>query len=505
MKLYTIFKLNNTARFFTMNHSLLDNEELGLEDLPEVVPYFGKVISVGDGIANVEGLLDVQAGELVEFSSGTKGLVLNLEFDHTGIVIFGDDRSVQVNDWCLRSGTILDVAVGEKTLGRILNALGDPIDDKGPIESTQKQRVEVKAPGIIQRRSVHEPLQTGLKAIDALLPIGRGQRELIIGDRQTGKTAIAIDTIINQSSENVFCIYVAIGQKQSTVIQLVHALEQANALQYSCIVAATASDAAPLQFLAPYTGCAIAEYFRDTGQHALIIYDDLSKQAVAYRQMSLLLRRPPGREAYPGDVFYLHSRLLERAAKLNDDYGNGSLTALPVIETLAGDLSAYKPTNVISITDGQIFLEEELFKSGMRPAINLSLSVSRVGSAAQTKLMKSISGTLKLFLASYKEKLTFSAFSSDLDEETVQILKRGSRITELLKQKNFSPLSIDEQYVLLFSGITGLLDDIEIMDILNLETFVLKEFRQFEFFDEEESLENIQNQLTESLIDVINQ
>ena len=426
----------------------------------------GQVLSVGDGIARVYGLDNVQAGEMVEFSAGIKGMALNLESDNVGVVIFGDDRSIKEGDVVKRTGAIVDVPVGKKLLGRVVDALGNPIDGKGELDKKlERRRVEVKAPGIIPRQSVNQPMQTGLKALDTLIPIGRGQRELIIGDRQTGKTAIAIDTIINQKEINksgeeknkLYCIYVAIGQKRSTVAQIVKTLEDAGAMEYTTIVSATASDPAPLQFLAPYTGCTMGEYFRDNGMHALIIYDDLSKQAVAYRQMSLLLRRPPGREAYPGDVFYLHSRLLERAAKLNDDKGGGSLTALPIIETQAGDVSAYIPTNVISITDGQIFLETELFNQGIRPAVNVGLSVSRVGSAAQTKAMKKVAGSIKLELAQYREMAAFAQFGSDLDATTQKLLNRGSKLTELLKQDQYSPMTVAQQVIAVFSGVRGFL------------------------------------------------
>jgi len=442
----------------------------------------GQVLSVGDGIARIYGLDNVQAGEMVEFSDGSKGMALNLEKDNVGVVIFGDDRAIKEGDTVKRTGSIVDVPVGKELLGRVVDGLGNPIDGKGILDKGLKRnRVEVKAPGIIPRRSVSEPVQTGLKAIDSLIPIGRGQRELIIGDRQTGKTAVAIDTIINQKEINqsgdekqkLYCIYVAIGQKRSTVAQIVKTLEDAGAMEYTTIVAATASDPAPLQFLAPYTGCTIGEYFRDNGMHALIIYDDLSKQAVAYRQMSLLLRRPPGREAYPGDVFYLHSRLLERAAKLNDENGGGSLTALPIIETQAGDVSAYIPTNVISITDGQIFLETELFNQGIRPAVNVGLSVSRVGSAAQTKAMKKVAGSIKLELAQYREMAAFAQFGSDLDASTQKLLNRGSKLTELLKQKQYSPMSVAEQVVSVFCGVKGYLDDIELKDISEFENKIL--------------------------------
>ena len=442
------------------------------------VTEIGQVLSVGDGIARVYGLDNVQAGEMVEFSDGSKGMALNLENDNVGIVIFGDDRAIKEGDVVKRTGAIVDVPVGKELLGRVVDGLGNPIDGKGALDKKLKRnRVEVKAPGIIPRKSVNEPVQTGLKAIDTLIPIGRGQRELIIGDRQTGKTAVAIDTIINQKEINqgsdekkkLYCIYVAIGQKQSTVAQIVKSLEEAGAMEYTTIVSATAADPAPLQFLAPYTGCTMGEYFRDNGMHALIIYDDLSKQAVAYRQMSLLLRRPPGREAYPGDVFYLHSRLLERAAKLNDDYGGGSLTALPIVETQAGDVSAYIPTNVISITDGQIFLETELFNQGIRPAVNVGLSVSRVGSAAQTKAMKKVAGSIKLELAQYREMAAFAQFGSDLDASTQRLLNRGSKLTELLKQNQYSPMSVAQQVIAVFSGVRGYLDNIELNEIQNIE------------------------------------
>jgi F-type H+-transporting ATPase subunit alpha len=446
----------------------------------------GQVLSVGDGIARIYGLQNVMAGELVEFpGAGLKGMALNLETDNVGVVIFGDDRGVREGDTVSRTGQIVDVPVGMGLLGRVVDGLGNPIDGKGPVYFESRRRVEVKAPGIIPRKSVHEPMQTGLKAIDALIPIGRGQRELIIGDRQTGKTAVIIDTIINQKainagsddSKKLFCIYVAIGQKRSTVAQLVGRLEELGAMEYTIVVAATASDPAPLQFLAPYTGCAMGEYFRDSGRHAVIFYDDLSKQAVAYRQMSLLLRRPPGREAYPGDVFYLHSRLLERAAKMSDAMGAGSLTALPVIETQAGDVSAYIPTNVISITDGQIFLETELFFRGIRPAVNVGISVSRVGSAAQIKAMKQVAGRIKLELAQYREMAAFSQFASDLDASTQQLLARGSRLTELLKQPQYQPVPVEEQVVAIFAGVRGYLDKIEIGKIGAFERQLLSEIK----------------------------
>ena len=437
----------------------------------------GQVLSIGDGIARIYGLDNVQAGEMVMFDDGTRGMALNLEDDNVGVVLFGSDANIKEGDTVKRTNSIVDVPVGKELLGRVVDALGNPIDGKGNIESQNRSRIEVKAPGIIPRKSVSEPMQTGLKAIDSLIPIGRGQRELIIGDRQTGKTAIAIDTIINQKSINesgdetkkLYCIYVGIGQKRSSIAQTVKALEDAGAMEYTTVVAATASDAAPLQFLAPYTGCSMGEYFRDNGMHALIIYDDLSKQAVAYRQMSLLLRRPPGREAFPGDVFYLHSRLLERAAKMNDDNGGGSLTALPVIETQANDVSAFIPTNVISITDGQIFLETELFNQGIRPAVNVGLSVSRVGSAAQTKAMKKVAGSIKLELAQYREMAAFAQFGSDLDASTQKLLNRGSKLTELLKQNQYSPMTIAEQVVSIFTGVNGYLDDLELNQIRDFE------------------------------------
>ncbi len=445
----------------------------------------GQVLSVGDGIARVHGLDQVQAGEMVEFPGGIKGMALNLEIDNVGIVIFGDDRTIKEGDMVKRTGAIVDVPVGKELLGRVVDALGNPIDGKGPISTTERARVEVKAPGIIPRKSVHEPVQTGLKAIDSLIPVGRGQRELIIGDRQTGKTAVIIDTIINQKTvnesdneqEKLYCIYVAIGQKRSTVAQLVKTLEDYDALKYTIVVAATASEPAPLQFLAPYSGCTMGEFFRDNAMHAVIFYDDLSKHAVAYRQMSLLLRRPPGREAYPGDVFYLHSRLLERAAKMSDDFGGGSLTALPVIETQAGDVSAYIPTNVISITDGQIFLETELFFKGIRPAVNVGLSVSRVGSAAQIKAMKQVAGSIKLELAQYREMAAFAQFASDLDQATQNLLARGARLTELLKQPQYMPLPIEEQVISIFAGVNGYTDGIELNQVTDFEARLLDEMR----------------------------
>ncbi len=447
----------------------------------------GQVLSVGVGIARVHGLDNVQAGEMVEFPGGIKGMALNLEADNVGIVIFGSDAGIKEGDTVKRTGTIVDVPVGKGLLGRVVDGLGNPIDGKGPLVDVTRSRVEVKAPGIIPRKSVNEPMQTGLKALDALVPVGRGQRELIIGDRQTGKTAVAIDTFINQKNSNaaagdddskkLFCIYVAVGQKRSTVAQIVRALEENGAMEYSIVVAATASEPAPLQFLAPYTGCTMGEYFRDNGMHAVIVYDDLTKQAVAYRQMSLLLRRPPGREAYPGDVFYLHSRLLERAAKMNDANGNGSLTALPIIETQAGDVSAYIPTNVISITDGQIFLETELFFQGIRPAINVGLSVSRVGSAAQTKAMKKVAGTIKLELAQYREMAAFAQFGSDLDASTQRLLNRGARLTELLKQGQYKPMPFEEQVVSIFAGVNGFLDTVPAKAVTRFEASLLAHVR----------------------------
>ena len=450
-----------------------------------VVAEVGQVLSVGDGIARVHGLDKVQAGEMVEFPGGIKGMALNLETDNVGIVIFGDDRSIKEGDTVKRTGAIVEVPVGKGLLGRVVDALGNPIDGKGPIEAAELRRVDVKAPGIIPRKSVHEPMSTGIKAVDALIPIGRGQRELVIGDRQTGKTAILIDTIINQKAAHagsdekakLYCIYVAVGQKRSTVAQIVKTLTDYGAMEYTTVVAATASEPAPLQFIAPYSGCAIGEYFRDNGMHALIIYDDLSKQAVAYRQMSLLLRRPPGREAYPGDVFYLHSRLLERAAKLNDANGAGSLTALPVVETQANDVSAYIPTNVISITDGQIFLETELFYKGIRPAVNVGLSVSRVGSAAQIKAMKQVAGTIKMELAQYREMAAFAQFASDLDPSTQKLLARGARLTELLKQPQFAPLSTEEEVVSIFAGVRGYLDKLDVRDVGRFERGLLSEVK----------------------------
>jgi F-type H+/Na+-transporting ATPase subunit alpha len=446
----------------------------------------GQVLSVGDGIARVYGLDNVLAGEMVEFENGTRGMALNLETDNVGIVIFGADREIKEGQTVKRTRSIVDAPVGKGLLGRVVDALGNPIDGKGPIQATERKRVDVKAPGIIPRKSVNEPMATGLKAIDALIPVGRGQRELIIGDRQTGKTAIALDTILNQKplnvegapeSQKLYCVYVAVGQKRSTVAQFVKVLEEQGALEYSIVVAATASDPAPMQYIAPFTGCTMGEYFRDNGMHAVIIYDDLSKQAVAYRQMSLLLRRPPGREAYPGDVFYLHSRLLERAAKLNDDHGAGSLTALPVIETQANDVSAYIPTNVISITDGQIFLETDLFFQGIRPAVNVGLSVSRVGSSAQTKAMKKVAGKIKGELAQYREMAAFAQFGSDLDASTQRLLNRGSRLTELLKQPQFSPLKMEEQVVVIWAGTNGYLDALPLNKVRPFEDGLLSLLR----------------------------
>ena len=447
------------------------------------VAEIGQVLSVGDGVARVYGLDQVRAGEMVEFPGGIKGMALNLETDNVGIVIFGDDRDIKEGDIVKRTGEIVQVPVGKELLGRVVDALGNPIDGKGPIKAKKKSRIEVKAPGIIPRKSVHEPMQSGVKAIDALVPVGRGQRELIIGDRQTGKTAVAVDTIINQKNfnsskdekEHLYCVYVAVGQKRSTVAQLVKELEEQGAMEYSVVVAATASDPAPMQYLAPYCGAAIGEWFRDNGLHSLAIYDDLSKQAVAYRQMSLLLRRPPGREAYPGDVFYIHSRLLERACKMGDDHGAGSMTALPIVETQAGDVSAYIPTNVISITDGQIFLETGLFFKGIRPAINVGLSVSRVGSAAQTKAMKQVSGSIKLELAQYREMEAFAQFASDLDATTQRLLSRGARLTQLLKQPQYSPLAVEEQVLVIYAGTKGYLDNVPVNDVSHYEKTLLQD------------------------------
>ena len=458
----------------------------------------GTVLSVGDGIARVYGLDKVQAGEMVEFPGGIKGMALNLEMDNVGISIFGNDTGIKEGDTVKRTGEIVDVSVGKELLGRVVDGLGNPIDGKGTINAKEKRRIELKAPGIIPRQSVFEPMQTGIKALDALVPIGRGQRELIIGDRQTGKTAVAVDTILNQKSVNqsknekdkLYCIYVAIGQKRSTVAQIVKTLEDNGAMEYTIVVSATASEPAPLQFLSAYTGCTMGEYFRDNGMHALIIYDDLSKQAVAYRQMSLLLRRPPGREAYPGDVFYIHSRLLERAAKMSDEHGGGSLTALPIIETQAGDLAAYIPTNVISITDGQIFLETNLFFAGIRPAINVGLSVSRVGSAAQTKAMKKIAGPVKLELAQYREMAAFAQFASDLDASTKQLLNRGARLVEILKQGQYSPLTVPEQVVSVYAGVRGYLDKLAVNDVVQFERELLAEIKS----NHEDFLESIANE-----------
>jgi F-type H+-transporting ATPase subunit alpha len=478
-------------------------------DISEV----GTVLKVGDGVAQVYGLDNVQAGEMVEFTGGVQGMALNLEEDNVGIVIFGDDRGIKEGDTVKRTQKIVEVPVGKGLLGRVVDALGNPIDGKGPIQSSESSRIEVKAPGIIPRQSVSEPMQTGLKALDSLVPVGRGQRELIIGDRQTGKTAVAIDTIINQKeinqsddeSKKLYCIYVAIGQKRSTVAQVVKTLEENGAMEYTIVVAASASDPAPLQFLAPYAGCSMGEFFRDNGMHGLIVYDDLSKQAVAYRQMSLLLRRPPGREAFPGDVFYLHSRLLERAAKMNDENGGGSLTALPVIETQAGDVSAFIPTNVISITDGQIFLETELFFSGIRPAINVGLSVSRVGSAAQTKAMKKVAGKIKLELAQYREMAAFSQFASDLDASTKQLLARGERLTELLKQDQYVPMSVADQVLSLYSGVRGFLDKIEISKITDFQVKFLEGFRadHSDIFDEINNTGNFSDESDKKIEDYL--
>ncbi|HCL47884.1 MAG: F0F1 ATP synthase subunit alpha [Gammaproteobacteria bacterium TMED95] len=461
--------------------SILKEQIKGFDQKSEVSE-IGQVLSVGDGIARIYGLDNVQAGEMVEFPGGIRGMALNLEEDNVGVVVFGSDRDIREGDTVKRTGNIVSVPVGKGLLGRVVDPLGNPLDGKGPIEAEANMKVDVKAPGIIPRKSVHEPMQTGLKAVDALIPVGRGQRELVIGDRQTGKTAIAIDAILNQKAINegddesakLYCVYVAIGQKRSTVAQIVKTLEENDAMKYSIVVAATASEAAPLQFLAPFTGCTMAEYFRDNGMHALITYDDLSKQAVAYRQMSLLLRRPPGREAYPGDVFFLHSRLLERAAKLNDDFGAGSMTALPIIETQANDVSAYIPTNVISITDGQIFLETDLFYQGIRPAVNVGLSVSRVGSSAQIKAMKQVAGKIKGELAQYREMAAFAQFGSDLDASTQQLLRRGERLTELLKQAQFSPLKVEEQVVVIYAGVNGYLDALDVSQVSAFEQGLLE-------------------------------
>jgi len=484
-------------------------------NLKQDVAEVGQVLSVGDGIARIYGLENVQAGEMIEFPGGVNGMALNLEEDNVGAVIFGDDRNIKEGDVVKRTKKILEVPIGKSLLGRVVDGLGNPIDGKGDIKFEKKSRLEVKAPGIIQRKSVHEPVQTGIKAIDTLIPIGRGQRELIIGDRQTGKTAVAIDAIINQKGINqsgdekqkLYCIYVAIGQKRSTVAQIVKTLQDAGAMEYTTIVSATASDPAPLQFLAPYTGCTMGEYFRDNGMHALIIYDDLSKQAVAYRQMSLLLRRPPGREAYPGDVFYLHSRLLERAAKLNDDKGGGSLTALPIIETQAGDVSAYIPTNVISITDGQIFLETELFNQGIRPAVNVGLSVSRVGSAAQTKAMKKVAGSIKLELAQYREMAAFAQFGSDLDATTQKLLNRGSKLTELLKQDQYSPMTVAQQVIAVFSGVRGFLDKVQLSEIKSFEKQVYEEVKSSspEIIDSINNTGKLDEEIEKKLTSIIEQ
>ena len=463
---------------------ILKSEIEGLTNESEISEV-GTVLTVGDGIARVYGLNNVQAGEMVEFPGKIKGMALNLEDDNVGVVIFGSDKSIKEGDIVKRTNSIVEVPSGKGLLGRVVDGLGNPIDGKGPLKDVKFRRAEVKAPGIIPRKSVHEPMQTGIKAIDSLIPIGRGQRELIIGDRQTGKTSVIIDTILNQKEANkntdeskkLYCIYVSIGQKRSTVAQIVKTLEENDALKYSIVVAATASDHAPLQFLAPYTGCAMGEFFRDNGMHAVIFYDDLSKQAVAYRQMSLLLRRPPGREAFPGDVFYIHSRLLERAAKMGDDHGAGSLTSLPVIETQAGDVSAYIPTNVISITDGQIFLETELFFKGIRPAVNVGLSVSRVGSAAQIKAMKQVSGSIKLDLAQFREMEAFSQFASDLDQSTKDLLERGRRLTEILKQPQYKPLRVEQQVLIIFAGVKGYLDKISVNDVTKFESFLLEQMK----------------------------
>jgi F-type H+-transporting ATPase subunit alpha len=475
----------NSARFYASDakasptevSSILEQRIRGVQEESGLAET-GRVLSVGDGIARVHGMANVQAEELVEFASGVKGMCMNLEAGQVGVVLFGSDRLVKEGETVKRTGEIVDVPVGPEMLGRVVDALGNPIDGKGPINTKEKRRAQLKAPGILPRKSVNQPVQTGLKSIDAMVPIGRGQRELIIGDRQTGKTAVALDAMLNQKRWNntndetkkLYCVYVAVGQKRSTVAQLVKTLEENDAMKYSIVVAATASEAAPLQYIAPFTGASIGEWFRDNGKHSLVIYDDLSKQAVAYRQMSLLLRRPPGREAYPGDVFYLHSRLLERAAKLNDKHGGGSMTALPIIETQGGDVSAYIPTNVISITDGQIFLESELFYKGIRPAINVGLSVSRVGSAAQLKAMKQVAGSLKLFLAQYREVAAFAQFGSDLDAATKQTLNRGERLTELLKQKQYSPMAVNEMVPLIFAGVNGYLDTLPVNKVLQWES-----------------------------------
>ena len=477
----------------------------------------GKVLSVGDGIARIYGLDNVEAGEMVEFPGGIAGMALNLERDNVGVVIFGSDKTIKEGDTVKRTGSIVDVPIGKGLLGRVVDALGNPIDGKGPLKNVKRSRVETKAPGIMPRESVSEPMQTGLKAIDSLIPVGRGQRELIIGDRQTGKTAIAIDTFLNQKGTNdkagkddtkkLFCIYVAVGQKRSTVAQIVKTLEERGALEYSIVVAATASDPAPMQFLAPYSAAAMGEFFRDNGMHAVVVYDDLSKQAVAYRQMSLLLRRPPGREAYPGDVFYLHSRLLERAAKLNGDNGSGSLTALPIIETQGGDVSAFIPTNVISITDGQIFLETELFYKGIRPAVNVGLSVSRVGSAAQIKAMKQVAGTIKLDLAQYREMAAFAQFASDMDASTRQLLSRGERLTELLKQAQYSPMEVEEQVAVIFAGVKGYLDKIPTQKIGEFEKSLLQKLntKGSKILDSIRKDKSISDETDQALKDVLDQ
>ncbi len=479
------------------------------------VAEIGQVLSVGDGVARVYGLEQCRAGEMLEFPGGVKGMALNLEDDNVGVVIFGDDRDIKEGDIVRRTGEIVEVPVGRELLGRVVDALGNPIDGKGPIKSKEMRRVDVKAPGIIPRKSVHEPMQSGLMAIDALVPVGRGQRELIIGDRQTGKTAVAVDTIINQKyfnamedeKKHLFCVYVAVGQKRSTVARLVKELESNGAMEYSIVIAATASDPAPMQYLAPYAGCAMGEWFRDNGLHALAIYDDLSKQAVAYRQVSLLLRRPPGREAYPGDVFYLHSRLLERAAKLNDEHGGGSLTALPIVETQAGDVSAYIPTNVISITDGQIFLETGLFFKGIRPAINVGLSVSRVGSAAQIKAMKQVAGKIKLELAQYREMEAFSQFASDLDAATQRMLARGARLTQMLKQPQYQPLRVTEQVIVIFSGTRGYLDGVPIEEVSEYVRRLLEDLRVNgrELLDEIDEKKALDDQLEDKIGDYLEQ
>ncbi|KAI0008546.1 P-loop containing nucleoside triphosphate hydrolase protein [Xylariaceae sp. FL0662B] len=484
--------INMPARFYAADakasptevSSILEQRIRGVSEETNLAET-GRVLSVGDGIARVHGMANVQAEELVEFASGVKGMCMNLEAGQVGVVLFGSDRLVKEGETVKRTGEIVDVPVGPELLGRVVDALGNPIDGKGPTNAKEKRRAQLKAPGILPRRSVNQPVQTGLKSIDAMVPIGRGQRELIIGDRQTGKTAVALDTILNQKRWNntndetkkLYCIYVAVGQKRSTVAQLVKTLEENDAMKYTIVVAATASEAAPLQYIAPFTGASAGEWFRDNGRHSLVIFDDLSKQAVAYRQMSLLLRRPPGREAYPGDVFYLHSRLLERAAKMNDKHGGGSMTALPVIETQGGDVSAYIPTNVISITDGQIFLESELFYKGVRPAINVGLSVSRVGSAAQLKAMKQVAGSLKLFLAQYREVAAFAQFGSDLDAATKQTLNRGERLTELLKQKQYSPMAVNEMVPLIFAGVNGFLDNVPVGSVLQWEADFLSHLK----------------------------